>query len=833
MTKKVLSLAFILCMLISSYSYALISPNAISDIDFLKANYYTADYTLKNIQVGETLQSYVGFKNGWNEPSKQDVYELTILEDSMVTIKATPLNEQYYTHLKIDALIFVDEVAGQKNYYSASDQKNGIGIDDFGTYGAYYRSVYLNKGTYYFQVTGQSYTSEEHVSNYLSYVDYQIEVTSTSYQNEPNGDTDQSNSYSLKSNSDILNGTLRMETGYTEGLFRSDSADRIIIPAGSERDITLKIHNIKSNPLEVFKKELEYTRNNDNKKALELNTLTNVYKAGAQLNVGIKENGNHYVLPSEFIEVTFTAMENEEYYIDLSANFPTQYKIDYTESIASGSTDAMPNSTTVKPIVMVHTACDIDASVFDNRNYKIFVNDIDYTDQEGYMGHITNLPESNVGDAYDIRIEVEGYKPYFETVTIPAGEDGSDNAIVFVNVSTTAVNQESFHIYGYLVEQVPYYDGALYNDNEGSLEMVGGQFTNNRVSNGRRDGNGVITKEKQNLLNKRIYTSYTIYGDEYAYFAPGGVENVYSGFGVTTGHSYNGTKVVQSGVQLFQIIGVSDTSYYKVVTTGNYFGMEGSQIVMEESGMLSEQAQQNILQPQSIQFIFGDNYGGTNTSLKIHYLSVEPYAGLEQLRGIDTEISFTDVSSNHWAYDYILYMADRDIVNGYEDGTFRPDASFSRAAFSVLMFKSFELDSYTGSEIYAKDVPTSHWAYPFFMGSKEYLTTYTDGLTILFKPDEPAEREDVAVAMVKAMELDLSEADLTQLDQFTDKDQISENLRPHVALAVEYGIMNGMGEGIFSPKSKLTRAQACTLFARFIQNFKTTESLGSFEKISN
>jgi hypothetical protein len=321
----------------------------------------------------------------------------------------------------------------------------------------------------------------------------------------------------------------------------------------------------------------------------------------------------------------------------LRSNYPTQYKIEYAEN-----NEAYPiskfNEGKVKPIIMLHTACDIEPTVFDQHNYKIFVNGIDYTNNVGYMGHITNLPESNVGEIYEIRVEVDGYKPYYENITIPAGENGSENVIVFVNVNTTPTtgikpaNADNIHVYGDPAERLPYYDGEIYNDSEGNLVMVGGEFTNNRVVNNRRDGNGVITKDKRDLLNKRIYTSYTVHGDQYAYFAPGGIENVYSGLGVTTHHSYNQTKVVQSGVRLYQVIGVDGTSYYKVITTGNYFGMENSQIVMEESGTLSEEAQKNILQPQSLQFVFGDNYGGANASLKIHDLTVESYLTLDQLR---------------------------------------------------------------------------------------------------------------------------------------------------------------------------------------------------------
>ncbi len=93
----------------------------------------------------------------------------------------------------------------------------------------------------------------------------------------------------------------------------------------------------------------------------------------------------------------------------------------------------------VNPIIMLHTDCEISPQIFDNREYKIYVNGEDYTSHEGYMGHITNLPNSKIGDTYQVRVEVEGYNPYEETITIPPSEYDNGNSVVFVNVNTTKV----------------------------------------------------------------------------------------------------------------------------------------------------------------------------------------------------------------------------------------------------------------------------------------------------------------------------------------------------------------------------------------------------------
>ncbi|WP_394235038.1 S-layer homology domain-containing protein [Niallia oryzisoli] len=47
--------------------------------------------------------------------------------------------------------------------------------------------------------------------------------------------------------------------------------------------------------------------------------------------------------------------------------------------------------------------------------------------------------------------------------------------------------------------------------------------------------------------------------------------------------------------------------------------------------------------------------------------------------------SFTDVNTTHWASDYISILSDKKIINGYADGSFKPDQSITRAEFSVML----------------------------------------------------------------------------------------------------------------------------------------------------
>lgn len=188
--------------------------------------------------------------------------------------------------------------------------------------------------------------------------------------------------------------------------------------------------------------------------------------------------------------------------------------------------------------------------------------------------------------------------------------------------------------------------------------------------------------------------------------------------------------------------------------------------------------------------------------------------------------SFSDLSSSHWAHDTIMEMVELGILSGYSDGTFKPNNSVTRAEFATIMVKALDLTATAPRTATFADVPSSHWAYGVVESAKDYLTGYRDSGTgqLTFQPGNVAVREDVAVAIVKAQGLGNAQANLSLLERFDDHGQISQSLREHVAIAVEYGYMQGSNIG-FEPQKPLTRAEACALLSRIIKESGTLEKV--------
>lgn len=178
---------------------------------------------------------------------------------------------------------------------------------------------------------------------------------------------------------------------------------------------------------------------------------------------------------------------------------------------------------------------------------------------------------------------------------------------------------------------------------------------------------------------------------------------------------------------------------------------------------------------------------------------------------------FKDVKKDHWAYKDIMWMFERGIINGVGNNNFNPNGTVTRAEFAKMMVNTLDLKKYSPETPSFLDVDKKNWAYPYVEGAKAYLTGWRTASGDYYKPTQAAVREDMAVALVKALGYQNDTVDEKILNQFADAGSINTNLRKHVALAVKHGLMQGSnknGQKVFSAQGNLTRAEAAVLLRR-------------------
>jgi len=203
-------------------------------------------------------------------------------------------------------------------------------------------------------------------------------------------------------------------------------------------------------------------------------------------------------------------------------------------------------------------------------------------------------------------------------------------------------------------------------------------------------------------------------------------------------------------------------------------------------------------------------------------LSSFTFADTTDTTNQDDRQIYSDVAETDWFYNAVQTMSKYGIINGYGDGTFKPMNVVNRDEFAKMMVSALKLELGEDDSSFA-DVEDTYWATPYIETAKKYLTGYKQSTgEVYFKPKENAVREDMAVALVRALDFaPVKDSDV--LNVFKDKEKISDQLKPYVAAAYQKELMNGSQEtdGLyFNPIKSLTRAEAAKLLLTVIEDQK-------------
>lgn len=203
--------------------------------------------------------------------------------------------------------------------------------------------------------------------------------------------------------------------------------------------------------------------------------------------------------------------------------------------------------------------------------------------------------------------------------------------------------------------------------------------------------------------------------------------------------------------------------------------------------------------------------GGGNFSVGGGTSYITPEAGdtgeQEQLQESKGSV-FMDVSKDFWAYDAIKTLSQRNWVNGYEDGSFRPDDKITRAEYVKLIASVFGITP--GGNADFSDVSRDAWYYPYVaVASERGIIT---GYGTEFKPDEKISRQDVAVILCRVLNVN-SDGDIL----LNDADGISQYAYSSVSYLINTGIINGYPDGTFRAGDPISRAEVAKIIYMFIQ----------------
>ncbi|NES84949.1 MAG: DUF1565 domain-containing protein [Moorea sp. SIO2B7] len=169
--------------------------------------------------------------------------------------------------------------------------------------------------------------------------------------------------------------------------------------------------------------------------------------------------------------------------------------------------------------------------------------------------------------------------------------------------------------------------------------------------------------------------------------------------------------------------------------------------------------------------------------------------------------SFTDLKG-HWAREFIRRLASLDLVYGFADGSFKPDAVISRAEYASIIVKVFNPSSIRPASKFW-DVPADFWAFSAIQQAYQggFLSGFPDQT---FHPKQNLRRIHILVSLVNG--LGLANENDNKLELYEDKQLIPPYAHSAVSAATEAGIVvNYPKQNQLQPLDEVTRAQTAAM----------------------
>jgi len=171
---------------------------------------------------------------------------------------------------------------------------------------------------------------------------------------------------------------------------------------------------------------------------------------------------------------------------------------------------------------------------------------------------------------------------------------------------------------------------------------------------------------------------------------------------------------------------------------------------------------------------------------------------------------YSDVPSDHWAYDDIYYVTNLGLFQG-SDGAFLPESTMTRGML-VVVLHNMEGNPAGDASVSFSDVGDAWYTDAIrWAAGKGIVEGYPDGT---FGPDDPITREDLATIMYRYAGSPSSDTAL----EFSDAALISSYAEPAIRWAVEQGILNGRPGNLLDPQGNATRAETAAIFARYLRS---------------
>lgn len=182
----------------------------------------------------------------------------------------------------------------------------------------------------------------------------------------------------------------------------------------------------------------------------------------------------------------------------------------------------------------------------------------------------------------------------------------------------------------------------------------------------------------------------------------------------------------------------------------------------------------------------------------------------------EVKVDFTDIPKDSESYGYAVKAAEYGLMNGYQDGTFKPSNPLTRVQMTSILTRALELEA--TSSVKFKDL----LGYP--AKTQEEVAAAAEagivkGIGQLFMPGDRITRAQMALMIHRAYVEETGKAyQPAKVAPFIDISTYSSEYQDAITFLYDKQIASGVGStGKFNPTGYLTRAQAAKIISNFYE----------------
>lgn len=197
---------------------------------------------------------------------------------------------------------------------------------------------------------------------------------------------------------------------------------------------------------------------------------------------------------------------------------------------------------------------------------------------------------------------------------------------------------------------------------------------------------------------------------------------------------------------------------------------------------------------------------------QINSLTNSTYSLISHLR------KFADVEA-HWSQQAVNDMGSRMVIEGGADGAFHPDDAITRAEFTAIVVRGLGLKPKEAIGATFTDIAAEDWYNGVVNAAHAYglIDGFEDGA---FRPNDRITREQAMAIVAKAMRLTGLKGETAAgdtLGSYADAGDVSEWAKNGVNDNLQAGIVSGRSDTLLAPKASVTRAEVAAMVQKLLQ----------------